>query len=111
MRSSLRLFIATAMLLMMGSSLARGQAVTGSVVGNVTDASGGAVAGAKVTITDVSTGIARTAASNDDGGYVVSYLPPGTYKIEVEKTGFKRFSNSGILLATGERVPSTPRSK
>jgi outer membrane receptor protein involved in Fe transport len=104
MRSTLRLFVAMALLLMVGSSLARGQAVTGSLVGNITDASGGAVSGAKITITDISTGIARTATSNEDGGFVVSYLPPGTYRVEIEKTGFKKFVSDGVPLATGERV-------
>ena len=58
-----------------------GQAVTGSIVGNVSDVGGAAVAGAKVTITEVNTGIARTATANEVGGYVVTYLPPGTYKV------------------------------
>src|SRR5262245_36871822 len=104
MKNSLRLFIAVAMLLPIGSSFAYGQAVTGSVVGAVTDAGGAAVAGAKVTITEVSTGITRSATTNEEGGYVLSYLPPGAYKIEIEKTGFKKFANSGVQLATGERV-------
>ena len=103
MKSSLRMLIAIVMVLIY-SSLAFGQAVTGWVVGNVTDASGSAVAGAKVTVTEVSTGVTRTVTTNEDGGFVLSYLPPGTYRLEVEKTGFKKFTNNGVLLATGERV-------
>jgi len=70
MKSILRLFIGVAMALTIWSSIASAQAVTGSFVGNVTDASGGAVSGAKVTMTEVSTGVTRTATTNEDGGFV-----------------------------------------
>src|SRR5689334_19888234 len=85
MKDSLRLLSALATSLLLGTVLALGQAVTGSIVGNVTDASGASVAGAKVTITETDTGIARTATTNSEGGYVVTYLQPGRYKVEVEK--------------------------
>jgi outer membrane receptor protein involved in Fe transport len=52
----------------------------------------------------MSTGIARNAISNPEGGYVVTYLPPGTYKVDIEKQGFKKYSREGVLLATGERI-------
>ncbi len=103
MQNSKRLFLAT-LLLALGATFALGQAITGSIVGNVTDAGGAAVARAKITITEINTGIARTASTNEDGGYVLPYLPPGTYKLEVEKTGFKQFVQSGVLLATGEKL-------
>ena len=104
MKSPIRLLIAVSMLLLFGSSLAKGQAVTGSIVGNITDAGGASIAGAKITITEINTGIARTVASGADGGYVMPYLPPGTYRIEVEKSGFKRFATVDIRLATGQAV-------
>ena len=87
MKSSLRLFTAWALMLL-SASFALSQAVTGSIVGNITDAGGAAVAGAKITITETNTGIARNATTNSEGGYVMPYLQPGTYKIEIEKTGF-----------------------
>jgi carboxypeptidase family protein len=101
MKSSLTSLL---ILIALNTAIAFGQAVTGSLVGTVTDTSGGAVAGAKITITETSTGIARAATTNADGGYVVPYLPPGTYRIEVEKQGFKTFSRDGVLVATGERL-------
>lgn len=103
MKSSLRLLLAAVFCLLVSSSLVFGQAVTGSLVGNVNDAGGAAIAGAKVTITETNTGIARSATTNSDGGYVMPYLPPGVYKVEVEKQGFKKFSTSGLVLATGEK--------
>ncbi|MBI1762510.1 MAG: TonB-dependent receptor [Acidobacteria bacterium] len=103
MQSSFRL-LSAAMFVLLSAAFTFGQAVTGSIVGTVTDNSGAAVAGAKVTITETNTGNARTAATNNDGGYVVPYLMPGTYKLEVEKNGFKQFVQTGVLLATGEKL-------
>lgn len=45
--------------------------------------------GAQVRVTDVATGYTRTLYSNDHGLYVVSLLPPGQYRLEVTKQGFK----------------------
>ncbi len=104
MKSKLSLFASFLMFLALSAAIAYGQAVTGSIVGNVTDSGGAAVAGARVTITETSTGIARTATTNDDGVYVMPYLPPGAFKVEIEKQGFKKFLRDGVQLATGERV-------
>ncbi|HMY70330.1 MAG TPA: carboxypeptidase regulatory-like domain-containing protein [Blastocatellia bacterium] len=102
MKSNLRYVFTVLALLVISCSGTFGQAVTGSIVGNITDAGGAAVAGAKITITETNTGIARNAVTNSEGGYVMPYLQPGTYKIEVEKTGFKKISASDIRLATGQ---------
>src|SRR5262249_26696781 len=104
MKCKLGLFASLSLLLTLTASLAFGQAVTGSIVGNVTDSGGAAVAGAKVTITETSTGIAHTATTNEDGVYVMPYLPPGAFKVEIERQGFKKYSRDGVRLATGERV-------
>jgi Carboxypeptidase regulatory-like domain len=64
-------------------------ASTGSIVGTVTDPQGAAVAGATVTITDKSTGIAHTAATNDNGHYIFVDVNPGTFNVSINKTGFR----------------------
>ena len=61
-----------------------------SIQGTVTDAKGGAVAGAKVTVTEQSTGVAHDTVTNDLGFYRVNELPPGSYTVVVEATGFKQ---------------------
>lgn len=104
MKSSLRISTMILALLTITAVSVFGQAITGSIVGSVADASGAAVAGAKITITETSTGISRTAVSNIEGGYVMPYLQPGTYKVEVEKSGFKKSSASEVRLATGQSV-------
>src|SRR5215469_4259837 len=81
------------------SSIAQIQ--NGQFVGSVTDPSNAAVANAKVTITNQATGLSVSVASNNAGYYVVKELPPGTYKIVIEASGFKAFSDNGIVLNAG----------
>ena len=63
------------------------QAVTGTLLGNVTDASGGAVPGATVTAVETQTNISRTAVSNEAGNYIFSSLRNGTYSVKAELHG------------------------
>src|ERR1700675_1195082 len=83
-----------------------GQAVNATLLGTVTDSSGAAVANVKVTITEKNTGISRASQTNDSGNYVFPDLPPGTYRVIAEQTGFKRESRAGIDLVvnSSERV-------
>ena len=66
------------------------QAVTGSLVGNVTDSAGLAIPGATVTITEVNTNINASTTTNENGFFVFSSLKDGVYRIEAELTGFKK---------------------
>ena len=61
---------------------------TGTVVGAVTDPSGAVVGGATVTITDVSTNVARSTTTNASGRYTYVDVNPGTYNMAVSKSGF-----------------------
>ncbi|MEK7753917.1 MAG: carboxypeptidase-like regulatory domain-containing protein, partial [Acidobacteriota bacterium] len=76
--------------------LVYGQAVTGSLVGTITDSSGGTVANAKVTITEVNTGISRTMQTNDSGNYTFATLEPGVYRVSIEQTGFRTAVKDGV---------------
>ena len=73
-----------------------GQTFYGSVVGTVTDSSGAVVQGATTTLTNNGTGERRTATTGSDGGYRIMNLVPGTYKLEVEHAGFKRYTRDQI---------------
>lgn len=68
---------------------ASAQETTGSINGNVTDASGAAVAGAAVTASDVARGTAYPAQTNSDGTYYLTHLPIGKYAVKVEAKGFQ----------------------
>ena len=67
-----------------------GQAVNGSLVGNVTDTSGAAIPNAKVSIQETNTGISRNTVTNESGNYSFPDLTPGHYAITVESAGFKK---------------------
>jgi hypothetical protein len=75
------------------------QAVSASITGTVTDASGAVVANSKVTITEMNTGVAHTVMSNDSGNFNLLNIPPGRYEVSVEMTGFKKDVRSNIDVA------------
>ena len=77
---------------------AYGQNVNGSIVGTVSDSTSAAIPAATVTITDENTNVSRTAQTDASGYYSVPDLPPGTYKVTVQKDGFSTAVNSGIGL-------------
>jgi hypothetical protein len=77
------------------------QVQNGNFEGTVTDPSNAAVAGAKVTITNQSTGLSVKTTTNQSGVYRVTELPPGLYKITVEASGFKSFADSNVTLDAG----------
>src|SRR5712692_9442465 len=89
-------------LLFCGAAYPQGN--TGRILGVVTDQSGGYVAGAKVTVTDVARGIPQTLTTDSDGAYVAISLLPGTYTVRVEYKGFKTFERKDILLEVGKDV-------
>ena len=80
------------------------QGSTGRILGGVTDQSGGNIAGATVTITDVQRGVPRNLVTDTDGEYSAPDLLPGTYTVRVELKGFKAFERKNILLETGKDV-------
>jgi outer membrane receptor protein involved in Fe transport len=75
---------------------ASAQAVYGSIFGTITDPSGAAVAGAKVTVTSASKGTTVEATTNTDGNYSVTHLIPDTYDVRAEGAGFKAFEQKNI---------------
>ena len=62
---------------------------TGALAGTVTDATGAVVPNVTVTVTSADTGQARTVTTDAAGSYKVSLLPPGSYRVKFEATGFK----------------------
>jgi hypothetical protein len=74
------------------------------VLGRVTDSSGAAVPGAKVSAQSLDTNITTSSVSNADGGFQINYLQPGPYKITVEANGFKKTSRDSIDVRVGDRL-------
>ncbi|HEX6773296.1 MAG TPA: TonB-dependent receptor [Acidobacteriaceae bacterium] len=78
--------------------------IAGGLQGRVTDASGAAIAGARVTATRTSTGVARTTATTGDGYYAVTQLEPGSYSVKVMAQGFATVLRQRVTVATGAAV-------
>src|SRR5579863_1517152 len=76
----------------------RAQALYGSIVGNVRDASGDVVPNADVTLTNVDSKQARQATTNDLGGYDFPTISPGKYEIKVSKTGFATTTEPALVV-------------
>ena len=83
---------------------AAGQAVTGTILGRVVDTSGGAIPGAKVTVTHTGTGFTRTAITDSKGEYAAPSIPTGTYTVTGELTGFKTVTLANVHLGVDQKV-------
>ena len=66
------------------------QSTNGSISGRVTDPSKAVIADAKVAAINANTNIRDESTTNDSGEYYLTNLPPGSYRIEIEKTGFQK---------------------
>ena len=81
---------------------------TGSLSGTVRDASGGAVAGAKISVVNQATSLTRTATTDTDGRWVMTVLPVGGYKVAIEAQGFRRAVREDVAIeASVPRVLDT----
>jgi hypothetical protein len=78
------------------------QSTYGSIDGAVTDSSGAAVPDAQVTLTNLGTSEKRTQTTSSDGLYSFVNLFPGRYKVDVEKTGFKRFTRPEVVVEVNQ---------
>jgi len=74
------------------------QSVNASLTGRITDPNKAVIAEAMVTAINTGTGVHYNGLTNRTGTYYVSNLPPGRYRIEVEKLGFKTVVQSGVIL-------------
>ena len=86
------------------ASVAAAQSTTQSIQGIVTDSSGAVVAGARVTATELNTGVVRTVTTNETGNYTVPSIPVGNYDIKVEMQGFKADVITNTRVETAAQV-------
>src|SRR3954452_1558990 len=99
-----KLFLLAFALCLSLSSLALGQEITGNITGTVKDASGGAVKGATVTITDVAKQlVVRTVVTGDEGEFSAPQLPASNYSLSVEAIGFKKAVQTNLKLDVNQR--------
>src|SRR5262245_6467655 len=91
-------------LALLAPRIAAAQAVTGTILGTVTDATGAVMAGAKVTVTNVDTGLSRSVTSDSAGEYTTPQVPTGNYTVLAEMTGFKATALSNVQVGVDQRV-------
>lgn len=89
------------LVLLVGISITGAQTSNGTIVGVITDSSGGALVGATVTITSTDTGAVRTTLTNSEGTYRIESVLPGTYDVSASATGFQTTVHKGL------QVPGT----
>ena len=78
------------LLLGLGTLPVAAQDAAGRIIGMVTDPSGSVIPKAKVTVTNVETGVNNETLTAGDGSYQVLLLPIGMYKVTAEAPGFRR---------------------
>ena len=93
------------LVLAMCSALSFGQAVFGGIAGTVSDPSGAAIPGAKVSITETSKGISYNTVTNDSGNYTQSHLTVGNYDVRVEAPGFEAYVRRNVRVVVDEVAP------
>jgi hypothetical protein len=89
--------------------LASAQVLYGSITGNITDVTEGALPGTTVVAVNTGTGVSRTAIADERGTFTFSDLVPGTYDVTFELSGFKRLAQRGVRVETNtvRRVDAT----
>ena len=86
----------------------RAQVSTAEILGTAFDPSGGVLVNVKVTVTNLSTGLTRTATSNESGSFLLPSLPIGHYSVKAEANGFKGFGVADVALAGGDHMRIDP---
>src|SRR4051812_41667250 len=83
-----------------------GQAMSGTLLGTVSDSTGATVANAKITATNVATSTSYESVTNEGGNFTIPNLPPGTYSVAVVAQGFKKVTQQKIdvLINSSTRV-------
>src|SRR5947209_6540858 len=100
LRRSLSILLVSALF----AAILLGQAFYGSIVGTVSDSSGAALASATIALTNTATGDHRTVVTAQDGSYRFVNLVPGPYRIDIEYSGFKRYTRDQIDVSVESQV-------
>ena len=93
-RFTLLVLVALSMLLLCSVAYGQGTVSNGSISGTITDPTGAVVSGAKVVVTNASTGQSLNLNANQSGVYTSGPLDPGTYKVQVSAKGFSSVSET-----------------
>lgn len=102
----MRVRVIVALILLLAATALVAQTFRGTILGTVLDVTGAWVAGAKVTVKNVATGLERSTVTSGDGSYAVPELPIGTYTVTISQTGFQTSVTTNVMvdIATERRV-------
>jgi hypothetical protein len=104
LRSTLSIFVFVGLFHFLSAEVAFSQGeTTSAIVGQVSDASGAAVPGAAVTVTNKETALKRSATTDNSGRFNFPQLKPGSYSVKVEADGFELQQNDAVSAALGQK--------
>jgi hypothetical protein len=95
-------FRTAALILLLATTVEAQTGAASGLTGRVSDITGAAMADVRVTITRPEAGFERTTTTNEAGDWEARFLPPGTYRISFERTGFKAVQREGVIVTTGQ---------
>src|SRR5262245_58803428 len=81
-----------------------GQEFRATISGRVIDAQDAVVPSVKVSVVQIGTEARFETVSDHDGLYTIPFLPPATYRLTAEATGFKRYVRDGVVAGANERL-------
>jgi hypothetical protein len=84
--------------LILNASVIHAQSTSASVAGRVTDSSGAVIVDASIAITNTETSLRHQTTTNNSGVYTLPSLPPGSYRLDVEKSGFRKVIKPDVTL-------------
>ena len=98
------LVVCVAMISLVVSGCAAAQAVRATVLGTVSDPTGGVLPGASVNVTNTETGVVQSTVADSQGRYAVTDLLPAAYNVEASLSGFQTVVRQGIRLVVGTQA-------
>ena len=104
MPTSFAPFLRGATLLAAAAAIMTAQQFRGTIAGDLRDAQGAVVPGARVTATQAETGAKSQTVTSPTGQFNLPFLAPGTYSVTVEATGFKRYVRDGLSVNANDPV-------
>ena len=90
--------------LLLFAGIAWSQTTSGSITGTVLDAQSAVIPGATVTAQEAQQKFVFTGKTNESGTFVFTAVPPGTYTIKVEASGFKALEQAGLVLNANDKM-------
>ncbi len=99
------------MLLLTRFAFPQSQMSSGDIKGSISDVTGGVIPNAKVTATNIETGVARTVTSDAEGSFRFLVLPPASYELKIEVPGFSIYTRRPVQVTVGQAVVADAQLK